>query len=80
LQTIEISIGKPPQQLSLQAGIVEGPDTSGAHTEMPGVLDDWLKAQKTVTVCIVVILIYLTKYISSNINHFYWTLSREVLW
>ncbi|KAG2740145.1 hypothetical protein P692DRAFT_20881200 [Suillus brevipes Sb2] len=45
--TIEISIGKPPQQLSLQAGIVEGPDTSGAHTEMPGVLDDWLKAQKT---------------------------------
>ncbi|KAG1773767.1 hypothetical protein EDD22DRAFT_946642 [Suillus occidentalis] len=45
--TVEISIGKPPQQLSSQAGIVEGPDISDTHTETPGVLDDWLKAQKT---------------------------------
>ncbi|KAG2136470.1 hypothetical protein DEU56DRAFT_913048 [Suillus clintonianus] len=45
--TIEISIGKPLQQLSSQAGIVEGSDTSDMHTETPGVLDDWLKAQKT---------------------------------
>ncbi|KAG1851086.1 hypothetical protein DFJ58DRAFT_729070 [Suillus subalutaceus] len=45
--TVEISIGKPLQQLSSQAGIVEGPDTSDTHTETPGVLDDWLKAQKT---------------------------------
>ncbi|KAG1830974.1 hypothetical protein DFJ58DRAFT_736786 [Suillus subalutaceus] len=44
--TVEISIGKPLQQLSSQAGIAEGRDTSDTHTETPGVLNNWLKDQK----------------------------------
>ncbi|KAG2101119.1 uncharacterized protein F5147DRAFT_776846 [Suillus discolor] len=43
---IEISIRKPLQPLSSQAGSVEGPDTSDVHTETPGVLNNWLKDQK----------------------------------
>ncbi|KAG1721387.1 uncharacterized protein EDB91DRAFT_1088462 [Suillus paluster] len=45
--TIEISIQKPLQPLSSQAGAVDGPDTSDMHTETPGVLGGWLEAQKT---------------------------------
>ncbi|KAG1908427.1 uncharacterized protein F5891DRAFT_1179948 [Suillus fuscotomentosus] len=42
--TIEISIQKPLQMLSPQAGTVKGPDISGIHTEVPGALSNWLGA------------------------------------